>query len=272
MAEINEDGGYGGTSPGGGICWISPSDLAGQVSNLMSRLAQAEADIERLKSANVTAEQLADISELLGLITGGAVILPDGSWAGQGGSIPVPADFTGSVLSGNVITTWNNGVVSFEVIPSTGVSVGGVQFAVKGGCTAAGVPDNVWTHLPFSGASQTQDTIGMTFGSDYFSVPVSGYYFISVIVPVAESFNPESMFVSLEVYDSSYPDGADDNIVYDASWVNDGSNNYSQSQLIAVSGIIHCLAGNSCYVDYKCNHFPGASTSAGISKFSIIKL
>lgn len=124
MAESGDsNGGYGGTSTPG-LCWISPSDLAGQVFNLMAQVAQMQSELNALKATNITAEQLSDISELLGLITGGAVILPDGSWAGTGGSIPVPNGFSGTVVSGNVITTWTDGVVSFQVIPGTGAVSG----------------------------------------------------------------------------------------------------------------------------------------------------
>jgi len=68
MAETNEGGGggYGGTSPGGGICWISPSDLAGQVFNLMSRISQLESDLNLLKSSNVSAITLSDLSSSAG--------------------------------------------------------------------------------------------------------------------------------------------------------------------------------------------------------------
>lgn len=194
MAQTNDDGGYGGTSPGGGICWISPSDLAGQVYNLMSRLAQAEADIERLKSANVSAQQLSDIAEAIGLLVGGTIVMPGdptntmSEWAGT----VMPTGFSGSVVSGNVTTTWTNGVVSFQV-NNQGVVTGGdlKKYAIlvySVGYTT--ILDGTNEFLPMVVSSQEGDFLDATDPANIFFTQNGVYSQTTLVhcVPVAGNF------------------------------------------------------------------------------------
>lgn len=60
----------GGGSGMGGICSITPSDLAGQVDNLLTRLAALEQTVARLSGGNVEAGQLSNISGQAGWIYG----------------------------------------------------------------------------------------------------------------------------------------------------------------------------------------------------------
>ena len=76
------DDGYGGTGSSG-MCWISPSDMAGQVGNLMSRVANLESIVAQLLGVNVGAISLSDFTQDLGVIMSGvigpAVLIKTGS-------------------------------------------------------------------------------------------------------------------------------------------------------------------------------------------------
>lgn len=127
MAEI-PDGDGGGSSGGGSttsICTINPSDNISIVNNLISRISDIERFLSQLVGADVHADNLSELADNIGNILNGTITLPgDGnSPYGEGGSIPVPDDFTGTVISGNVLVVWENGVVSFEV-DNSGIVVG----------------------------------------------------------------------------------------------------------------------------------------------------
>ena len=122
MAEILNPGGGGSTE----ICNVSPSDQAGQINNILDRLTNCEIAIAKLAGLDVSATNASDMVASLGTITNGTIIMPDNSVSGWTNSIP-PGDFTGSIISNGVITTWTDGVVSFEVLSTGGggVTVGG---------------------------------------------------------------------------------------------------------------------------------------------------
>lgn len=128
MPLTNDDGGGGGGGTTGGVCTPSPSDQLAITNNLISRISDIEKFLSRLIGADVNANNLSELATNIGNILNGTIMLTGDGYSpyGPGGSIPVPAGFTGTVLSGNVITTWTDGVVSFEVIPSTGAVTGAV--------------------------------------------------------------------------------------------------------------------------------------------------
>lgn len=119
-------GGYGGTAPGNGICWISPSDLAGQVFNLMSRIAQLESDVALLKAANVTANQTSDLSGDLGNVTAGGIVLPSGNLPAADGQ------FSGLVQNGTTFQGYQNGVPIFTFDTTGGGTVSTTAATVTG--------------------------------------------------------------------------------------------------------------------------------------------
>lgn len=126
MAEQNDSngGGYGGGSTSL-VCTPSPSDQVAILNNLISRVSDIERFLSQLVGADVQANNLSELATDLGNVLNGTIVLPATSWGGAGSSVPVPADFNGTVMSGNVITTWTNGVVSFEVTNSGGITTGG---------------------------------------------------------------------------------------------------------------------------------------------------
>lgn len=134
MPEPNDGGGGGGgTSDPGGICWVSPADMAGQINNLLTRVAQLESVLNQLLGVDITAIDAADIAPGLGTIIGGVWVSSGDTavlsasmaeWAGT----TLPGDFTGTVISGNVMMTWTNGVVVFSQIGGGIASSGGVAW------------------------------------------------------------------------------------------------------------------------------------------------
>jgi hypothetical protein len=98
---------------------------------------------------------------------------------GPGGSIPVPDGFTGTVIGGNVTTIWNNGVVSFEVDYSQGVTAGsGVKTAIfqtSGGSVGAGPTGTSLTFTTITSASfVTNNTSFLTLSSGLYLLTVGG--------------------------------------------------------------------------------------------------
>ena len=114
----------GGTTPS--VCSISPGDENAVLGNIISRLRDIETFLSRLVGADVYANNLAELAKDIGSILNGEILLPgtQNSPYGVGGSIPIPSDFTGTYISGNVTTIWNNGVVTYQV-DRTGITVGG---------------------------------------------------------------------------------------------------------------------------------------------------
>ena len=256
---------------GGGIsiCNVSPSDQAGQINNILERLTNCEIAIARLAGLDVSATNASDIVESLGTITNGTIIMPDNSVTGWTNSIP-PGDFTGSILSNGVLTTWNNGVVSFEVQSSGVTTGGGVKYLKRAGGYMGATPSSgATTQLSLASPADYEDTIGATMGSTSFSLPRSGYYFVSANLYVYESFNPTTFDFSFEIYDSSYPGTSLQSI---QSWVSDGTGNYSQEQHINLSGILQVAASSNIYLETVTSFTGGATLNILINDLSVIEL
>lgn len=125
MAIVND-----GSSSGGGststVCTPNPADNLAILNNVLSRLSDIERFLSMVVGADVYANNLSELATDLGNVINGSITLPQTGYI-PGGSVPVPDGFTGQVISGNVTTIWNNGVVSFEVTPSGGITTGGVS-------------------------------------------------------------------------------------------------------------------------------------------------
>jgi len=154
MAEPNESGGSSGGGSTTNICTINPSDNVSVLNNLLSRISDIEKFLSQLVGADVHADNLSELAANIGNILNGTITLPsDGnSPYGAGGSIPIPDGFSGQVISGNTTTIWENGVVSFQVTPSSGVVTGGINtalFQTSGGAVGSGPTgtDLTWTTI-----------------------------------------------------------------------------------------------------------------------------
>lgn len=177
------DGGTGGGTTTS-VCQISPSDNIAVLSNYGNRIADIERFLSRLVAADVHANNLSELADNMGNLINGSVMMPyspNDSWTGTGGSIAVPSDFTGSFHSGNVTTIWNNGVVTFEVTPSSGASIGSISSwlvcevgdtALIGGGSTGRVDMHALYH--HGGALGTPDENG------FITFYESGFYWVSV--------------------------------------------------------------------------------------------
>ena len=202
--QVDDDGGGTTTS----VCSPSPSDQVAILNNLISRIADIEKFLSQIVAADVYASNLSELAKDLGNVLNGTIILPStGSPLGPGGSIPVPPDFSGTVISGNVITTWTNGVVSFEVTPSDGATTG------------AGVRDYLIlepasSSLSGSGLNETADlstvlwSLGSTFGvgnlsTSQIDINQDGVYRISIQMLVGARSTSGSTWVYARVRDAA---------------------------------------------------------------------
>lgn len=210
MAEIPDGGSSGGGSTTS-ICTVNPSDNVSIINNLISRISDIEKFLSQLVGADVHADNLSELATNIGNILNGTITLPgDGnSPYGTGGSIPVPDGFTGTVISGNVITTWTDGVVSFQVIPSSGITVG-----AGGGVTKYLVIQPASTSLSGSGLNATANlstiiwSAGSAFGTSGLAtsridILEDGIYHISVNMLTAVRTTSGSSFMNVRVRDTS---------------------------------------------------------------------
>jgi len=176
------------------ICTVSPSDMAGQINNIMERLLNCEIAIAKLAGLDVTASNASDMVASLGTITNGTIISPTttlsasiADWAGT----VLPANFSGSVTSNGVTTTWNNGVVTFTV-DNTGITVGG-----GGGGDFASVFTTSSDTIT-NGTNQHQMTIDDTdyntgigsLASDVFTLSAGGEYLVTAMVSISADAYP----------------------------------------------------------------------------------
>lgn len=182
MPLPNEDGGSNGGGTTTTVCTPNPSDNVAILNNLISRISDIERFLSQLVGADVHADNLSELADNIGNILNGTITLPsDGnSPYGPGGSIPVPDGFSGTVVSGNVTTIWENGVVSFQV-DNSGIVVGG-----SGGTTAAmfgnyNASENVGTGAYQNLTLDTTffDDIGLSLSSNTITGWESGWYLIN---------------------------------------------------------------------------------------------
>lgn len=215
---IDSDVYTGGTGGGSttSVCSISPSDNIAVLNNYGSRLSDIERFLSRVVAADVYASNLSDLAENLGNVLNGTIMLSSTSNSpyGVGGSIPVPSGYSGTVISGNVITTWNNGVVSFEVVGNPlGGSGTGVTVGVSGGITdymKLYLTDKNWaaadTTIDWTGIlSQVGSSLSWTSGdSDTIHVQEAGVYLVvaNLEILLSSSRTEQGMGITISCFDS----------------------------------------------------------------------
>jgi len=164
-------GGYGGTAPPGGLCQISVDDLIAYVGTLWTDVANLKTQVAALIATNIAVTDLSDLSGSLGNV----VI--------NGNGIPptvdaLPGQFTGLVLNSGVVMTVVDGVVTFQITPADGVTVGtGIfptaLFQMSGGAIAAGPAGTDLTFTTITGQSFA------TNASTYIAL-ASGLYLLTI--------------------------------------------------------------------------------------------
>lgn len=101
-----------GAGNSGSICSVSPSDLAGQVDNLLSRIDDLEQTVAELLSQNVSANQLSDLSRQAGWLTGVTYLGVEGWTQTAAGTLIPPVGLALSsvgILPGGAQTSGING-------------------------------------------------------------------------------------------------------------------------------------------------------------------
>jgi len=255
----------GGTTMG--VCVTSPSDQAGQIDNILTRLEELEKTVAQLASQNISANQLSDISQSVGWVY-------DVTYMGTEGWIQTAA---GSLIPPPGVTWSSLGILpdSSQLYSSgTGVSGigGGSTFAVYNDMDIDTISSGGYLTLPFSNPGFDNDTIGLTLSSTYFQVPTTGYYFIALEMYTYETFNPTSLLFSLEIYCTGYPGGGDNHLLHDSSYTADGTNNYSTTQTTHLSGILYATAGANCYALLYSTFSGGSQVNCRIKSFAVISL
>lgn len=134
------------TTPTGGLndCWVSPSDQAGQIDNILDRLKKVEDLVALLTGANLSVGQLSELSEQVGWVTVDYLGQPGWIQTEYGTLIPPPGFSilgSGFTLSdGNVYTAVvmdENGVLQYgfggtdpdgNFVPVSGAAVAGGSY------------------------------------------------------------------------------------------------------------------------------------------------
>lgn len=168
MANATGDTGGGTTSS---VCSISPSDEKAILGNLNNRVSDIERFLSQLVAADVHANNLAELSTDLGNVLNGTLMLPyspNSPWAGPGGTIPVPDGYTGSVINGNVISMWNNGVFSVQMVGGASPSV-----EVSGSPVVTTATQGVTDYITLKINAQNYNTWQTTNNFDFSSVVVN---------------------------------------------------------------------------------------------------
>ncbi|HEU4345376.1 MAG TPA: hypothetical protein VFU31_27810 [Candidatus Binatia bacterium] len=207
MPLPSDDGGTGGGTTTT-VCTTSPSDQLLVDRNIISRIETIEKFLSRLVAKDVYASNLAELADNIGNILNGTIMLPGSEFSpyGTGGSIPVPADFTGTYISGNVITHWDNGVVTYELINGVQTTGGGVNSYL--------ILEPASATLSTSGLNATFDLSAVlwsggsafgtgSLGTSTIELNESGVYHISVVLQLGVRSTAGSTWMEVLVRDGS---------------------------------------------------------------------
>jgi hypothetical protein len=251
------------------ICLVSPSDMAGQINNLLDRVHNLEVAVAQLAGLDVNASNLSDMVKSLGTITNGAIIMPDNSLTGWTTSIP-PGDFTGTVLVGGGIAIWKDGVVTFEA-DQTGIVAGSSnpKFSMRSDMDGTAVTiGGGWTALKWTNPVYDYDTVGCTYSTTTMTFPVTGFYNISYQIQFSFGFNAYTGVIS-----TLFGGGFDD-LPWGVQWtVASGTEHFFPSTLVNASAVVHCLSSTNYTLETTVSLSGGSGDiTATINKFSAVKM
>ncbi len=257
------DGG-GGTT--GSVCTPSPGDQSAITNNLIDRIADIERFLSRLVGADVNANNLAELATNLGNVLNGTIMLPGTQYSpyGVGGSIPVPDGYTGTVISGNVITTWTDGVVSFEVINPPGggggITVGGVSRFAQ--VSIQGAVGSITTISVLADSSNLVNT-----GSTTITMNETGLYLFTMLDAI--SVNTTNAQRSILQLSASAPDVPGTVSLAQAGYATSGSTSGSKEARIG-SGVVTTILNAGAVLTASISETGG--TWAHIGTLSIVRL
>jgi hypothetical protein len=191
---------------GGGvadICWISPSDQAGQVGNILTRLSNLEIVVAKLAGLNITATNASDLSTQLGVMAGGIIVSGEG-----GAAIPTaPGSFTGIMIGGGIMKIFENGTIQFEV-DKTGIVTGG-----GGGIGDIITLKNLNDTLTFNQPNMNSVVLqkGTIWDSSLYEngmikIPSSGYFMATASFHAVLEAGPGQRYLRLACYDGAIDD------------------------------------------------------------------
>jgi hypothetical protein len=131
MAITGGGSDYGGGGSTGFNCRISPADEVAVIENLLDRIKDLEADVARLKSGVVEANQLSDLSQQVGWVTGVTYMGTEGWTRTAAGTLIPPAGWS---LSGAGILMSDGTPYQGVVMDENGVlQFGWMQDGTMGG-------------------------------------------------------------------------------------------------------------------------------------------
>lgn len=172
MPIVPGDG--GGSTPQ--ICAVSPSDQAGQIDNILSRLDALENAISQLATTNVTASQLSDISQQIGWVYGVTYMGVEGWTQTAAGTLIPPAGVSLSSLgilpNDNVLVSYDaagNLLIGFD--QTTGAATGTLPVYWNAGGAVSDANSRPYCHHSWNSAGPAYYDIasGITYDSDSIS-------------------------------------------------------------------------------------------------------
>lgn len=219
------------TTPTGGLndCWVSPSDQAGQIDNILDRLKKVEDLVALLTGANLSVGQLSELSEQVGWVTVDYLGQPGWIQTEYGTLIPPP----GFSILGSGFTLSDGNVYTAVVMDENGVLQYGwtdTGEAVGESATAADyiVLQPSSTSLDFGYVTLTTLwSRGTAFSTDSSGLGTKvkssspGLYHVSVNMNALVSATSSTSFMWVEVGNGS---GSyitvEDNFAHDATHIN----------------------------------------------------
>lgn len=172
MSVITDGGGGGSTS---NICAISPSDMAGNIDNILTRLETVENILSQILGYDITANRLSDITDVLGWINNVTYMGTTGWTLTPAGTLIPPPGWT---FLGSGLTLSDGNTYSAVLMDSDGVLQYG--FTTEGqvtGNAAVGSAYGIWSSQNgYGGTNADPDQIyfkGVTRLNQEFSTATS---------------------------------------------------------------------------------------------------
>jgi hypothetical protein len=142
MAQLPEDN---------GVCSISPSDMMGQIDNILTRLERLEETVAQLAAADIGAIQLSDISASAGWIYDVTYMGTAGWTQTPAGTLIPPLGFTVSEILANAQANQLAAYASSGILGTSGLTT--ALFQISTGSLATGPSETTFTFTTVEGQS-----------------------------------------------------------------------------------------------------------------------